>query len=155
MGFSRILPRFRKGAKEIRADDLNQIVDAVAALNDIVYNASGSAGLDVKVSSTGLMIALLGSLKDRILPVKITEAPAPDVAVLPSNCKYSYLGLDRAVKDSLVIPVYGRPIHADECAVYPAKVGDLAFIFRNPQDDGTKEAELWILTEVPARGPCP
>lgn len=148
------LPRFTAGAKAIKASDLNAMSDAIKDLWDIIGNASGGPGIDVSVNAGGLLIALLGPLKDRLVTVKITAAPTPRVALLPSACTYSYSGIDKKISDDNVTPIYGRPVTEDDCAIYPAKVGHLAFIFRNPQGDGNKKAELWILTETPARGPC-
>lgn len=137
----------------IKASDFNALAQGVMDLRDFLSNTKGGGGLEVKVTESGLLIALLG-IRDRIFPVKITQAPPPDVALLPSACKYGYRGIGQSFVETQQVPVYGRPVQGDECAVYPAKVGHLAAVFLNPQDDGTNIAELWILTEVPARGPC-
>lgn len=151
MGNLRI-PRVRKG-EPIRAQDWNRLCGMVERL---VAVRAGS-GLSVEFGPEGLIIGLIGGLlRELFVPCKIITAPPFGVPVLPSNCPYGYRGLfgKSGVTEASVMPVYGRPVHNDEVAVYPCKVGDLCAIFRNPQANGSKKAELIVLTEKPVRGPC-
>ena len=143
------LKRVQRG-EAIRAEDWNTVASVVEALS----NVRGGAGLTASFGIDGLLIALTGGLKNRFVWCKITAAPPPGVPILPSDCKYSYKGLDAKIDEVDKLPVYGRQVENDEAAVYPAKGGHLCFVFRNPQADGTKLAELGVLTESPARGPC-
>lgn len=144
---------FVQPGEPILASYFNALSNAVIQIANFIDNTKGGGGLDVKVTNSGLLIALMG-FRDRVFPVKLTAAPPAGVPILPSQCKYGYRGIGRDIEGTDVIPTYGRDVHGDECAVYPAEIDHLAAVFLNPQDDGSNLAELWILTECPARGPC-
>lgn len=141
--------RVRRGEK-INADDYNRVLETIESL----CNIRAGNGLSATFGDDGIMIALTSLIKDRAAIVKITAAPTAGQPIKPSLCSYSCLGLDKKFELTNVLPVYGREVANDEVDVYPAKVGDLAFVLRNPQDDGTKKAELWILSEYIVRGAC-
>jgi len=142
------LPRATPREKPL-ARDFNSIAEAVEQLQRIVGVSQAPPG-----GMAGLLLSMLGS-KDRVLWCKITAAPPAGVPLLPSLCRYSYQSLDRGFVESNVLPKYGRLVENDECAIYPALVGDLCAVFRSPQDDGTYIAELMLFRENPAIGPCP
>lgn len=144
------IPRVQRGQK-IEAETW----DRMCAIVETLANVRTGPGLEASFTPQGLLISLMGSLRDRFALCKITAAPPPSVAVMPADCKYGYQGLEEhGVVGTDVLPIYGRMVENEEIAVYPAKVGHLCAIFRNPQADGTKLAELIVFTESPARGPC-
>lgn len=144
------LNRVRKGDKILAAD-----WDRLCDLLEAIANVRVGPGLTAKFDLTGLLISLTGIASERFAIAKITAAPPPSVAVMPANCKYSYKGLDKHGVDEVdQLPIYGRQVENEETAIYPAKVGHLCMVFLNPQDDGTKKAELIVFTESPVRGPC-
>lgn len=146
------LPRKPRPGEPVRAEDVAQLIDAVRA----ALTVRTGRGIAASVGVDGIVLALLGAFGSRLLLAKITGAPPPDEPVLPSQCRYSAQAIGKpgaAVTD--VLPAYGRQVHGDEVAVYPARVGDLCAILRNPQGGGNVRAELWIFGEAPYRRPCP
>lgn len=128
------------------------IIRAIRGLSNI----KAGRGLSATVGIDGIVLALLGAFKERFLLGKITAAPAPGQLILPSQCRYSARAIGKArVVLTDVLPAYGRQVENDEVGVYPAKVGDLCAILRNPQGGGKVRAELWVFRENPGRGPCP
>lgn len=147
------LKKVKKG-DPIRADDFNALIDLVNRLSEMVLGARGGTGIDLKVQAAGLIVALADATKERAVWVKLTDAPPPGVPVLPSACPYTYVGLDQKFEVVDALPDYGRPCFGDDHHIYPDLVGNLAICLRNPQGNGSKLAQLFILNEQPYTGPC-
>jgi hypothetical protein len=151
------LKRWR-ARERIRAEDLNRLTEAVLAL----YQARGGRGVDVSVGEGGIRVALSASLREHGFLVRVTSAPPPGVPVLPSACRYGWRAVGKPQLVSAAagdLPVYGRSVQGDEAGVYPALVGDLAWVWRNlrPVGPGGGDiivAELDIWTEKVARLNC-
>lgn len=137
-----IPPRRSEGYQLSASEDWNKVIEALR-------------GLSQQVGPASLLMTLLGRQSTHVVLGKITAAPPAGVAILPSNCRYSAHGLGRnwTVVDAL--PTYGRRVKFDECAVYPAEVGDFCAIYRNVRVNGQPPVvELDVFTEMEARGPC-
>ena len=144
------LKRVRKG-EPIRAEDWNAVAETIES----IANVRSGSGIEAKFTPAGLLIGLLGSFKDRFVLSTITAAPPPLVPVRPSLCRYSAVGIAAGgVVVTNVFPEYGRPVVNDEVDIYPCLVGHLCFICRNPQNSGLKKAELFVFSEVTAKGDC-
>ena len=147
MGLFSVLRGKRGGL--VHRSEFNQLLDALERMLDI----KSSQGLSASVSTRGLAINLMGD-QERWVWAKVTAAPPYGVPVLPSQCLYSALPLGREVQLQDALPKYGRDVFGDEVHLYPAKVGDMCGIVRNPRGNGLYDAELFILTEYVVRGDC-
>lgn len=137
------------GGAFVRRKRFNDLIDRL----DAVLQVEGGAGVNASVSAAGFLLAISGG-KDRFAWGKIVVAPPVGVPVLPSACKYDIQLISKGPKLTQVLPVYGRPCTNDEVHIYPAKVGHLVLILKNPQADGTVKPEVFVLTEEPVRGDC-
>lgn len=147
------LPSFKRGQRP-KASDLQAMVEAIEELRTYLSTVQGGAGIDVINSAAGMMIALSGGGKSRWEWAKIFDAPPYAAPVLPSACLYGIRGLDASFEMTDVLPEYGRPCFLDECHIYPAKVGAMCMVLRNPQDGGGKIAEMFVFGEQVVRGGC-
>lgn len=144
------LPRAMRGTRPSAAD-FNALASAVEA----ALTVRTGQGLAARAGLDGVLLTLLGRQRDRGYWVKITNRTGPNgTPGFPSQFLYDVAAIDRGWTAAGMTPAYGRPAHGDECKIWPAEVGDLAYVLRNPQADGTVVAELWIFNEVTAKGPC-
>jgi hypothetical protein len=142
-------PRFAPRTRP-RAADLNRLAQLVERLSSLKVGR----GLQLIDAPGGLLLALSADT-EFVRRARITAAPAPGVPILPSACRYSAASLDGQVRLESVLPVYGRQVEADECAVYPGQVDDLCALLMDPRPDGAIVPRLWIFRENVARVACP
>lgn len=114
-------------------------------------------GLQLQQTPTGSILSLAFALAKYALPARITAAPTQTdpPTLMDSGVVYDAVAIGVAsAKVTAKLPKYGRDGIAAGAAVQPAAVGDLCFIVRITNDDGTSTDDLWTLTERPIGAPC-
>lgn len=114
--------------------------------------AGVGAGLTMRQTPDGVVLGLSGPAQWLLL-ARITSSPTQtDPPLLASAVTYSAT----AIGNAAATVTSATPLRwiEDATAVTPAAVGDLCFIIRAPEDDGTVSTSLVVLTEKPITAVC-
>lgn len=114
--------------------------------------AGVGAGLTMRQTPDGVVLGLSGPAQWLLL-ARITSSPTQtDPPLLASAVTYSATAIGNAAA-TVTGSTPLRWINSTQ-AVDPAAVGDLCFIIRAPEDDGTVSTSLVVLTEKPVPAVC-
>lgn len=152
-------PRRVRPGDEISAEQWNRLVE-LASAGSVVR----STELFGRVSGAALLLGLGRQLGGRGLGNRVIFGRIAAVVVTagnggaglpsrPSAVTYDVKADDFGWTQTGVTPRMGRPVTADEVAIYPAAVGDVCLAFREPDGEG-RFINRWFIHETVANGPC-
>lgn len=142
------LPRRRAG-QPISAARENIETDIIEALAGI----RAGRGIGLTKGAAGVTLSLLARMGEYLIPARITAVEGAD-GDAGHDVYYSAVALRSGeAKIERRTPRYGRVLGPD-AALWTARVGDLCFIVRVPQDNGEFSDDLCVLTEFPQTATC-
>lgn len=131
-----------------RAEDINQLIDAVKAAMEI----RGGPGIAVQKNGLATVIALAAAFGEVFVPAIITQAVGALPDDLPANVKYKAKPIGYSGGETtLRVPDMGRSIQG--ARVVRANQGDLCFIGRT-KAGGKTISKLWVITEMTPSHVC-
>lgn len=123
----------------LTADLINELIARVERGTVV----RGSAGISVTRSGAEYVVALAKILGEHVRPARIVARTGAAID-LARNIAYDVREYETENLVNGMVPAWGRPTRRDDIEIHAANVGSWCYLVREPQEDGTTVARLWI-----------
>jgi hypothetical protein len=120
-----------------------ELVNELIARVERGVTIRGGAGINVTRSGADYTLALAKILGEHVRPARIVARTGQAID-LAANIAYDVREYETQNQINGMTPAWGRPTRRDDVEIHAANVGSWCYLVREPQDDGTTIARLWI-----------